>query len=193
MWNDRGAWVWSTEETHPPLVDAEDFATAQALLGAAKSQPGSRVRSAKPGRTYALRGLVRCEACGRLLEGCWVNGTPRYRCRLTGSDYARNTALAARHGRCPSVREDRIRRGEALADRTETVEEFEHVASRDLLSRAERPEILLRLRLVRGGLRDPPADDGRIASGVERGPVAGEALVGVGDGPTRGLGPVVSP
>jgi hypothetical protein len=45
-----------------------------------------------------------------LLEGCWVNGTPRYRCRLTAGDYARNTDLAARHGKCPSVREDRLTR-----------------------------------------------------------------------------------
>jgi hypothetical protein len=58
----------------PRSVTEADFIAAQDL--AARRGPESPA-----GHYYQLGGLLRCGTCGRLLESCWSNGKPAYRCR----------------------------------------------------------------------------------------------------------------
>jgi site-specific DNA recombinase len=86
-WNDRDAWVWSSEVVHEPLIGVDDFQNAQDMLaggGRAKSRTRERVR-----RPYVLRGLVHCGVCERRMQGQWNHNRPYYRCR-----YPREYALA---------------------------------------------------------------------------------------------------
>ena len=76
------------------------FIAAQDL--AARGGPGGPDSPA--GRRYLLAGLVRCGSCGRLLESCWSNGKPAYRCR-------HGHTTATRPGSRPPnayIREDQI-------------------------------------------------------------------------------------
>jgi len=73
-WNLPEGWVISARPAHPALVTEADFIAVQDL--AARRGPGSPA-----GRRYLLAGLLRCGTCGRLLESCWSNGKPAYRCR----------------------------------------------------------------------------------------------------------------
>jgi hypothetical protein len=56
------------------------------------------------GQHYLLAGLLRCSACGRLLESCWSNGEPGYRCH--GHTTASRLDPARPRNAC--VREDQI-------------------------------------------------------------------------------------
>jgi site-specific DNA recombinase len=73
-WNLPEGWVISTRLAHPAIVTEADFVAAQDR--AARRGPGSPAR-----HHYLLAGMVRCGTCGRLLESCWSNGKPAYRCR----------------------------------------------------------------------------------------------------------------
>ncbi len=76
-WNLPEGWVISARPAHPAIVTEADFIAAQDL--AARGGPDGPDSPA--GHHYLLAGLVRCGTCGRLLESCWSNGKPAYRCR----------------------------------------------------------------------------------------------------------------
>jgi site-specific DNA recombinase len=97
-WNLPEGWVISTRPAHPAIVTETDFIAAQDL--AAQRGPGSPA-----GRHYELAGLVRCGTCERLLESCWSNGKPAYRCR-----HGYTTAARPDPTRPPNayIREDQI-------------------------------------------------------------------------------------
>ena len=97
-WNLPEGWVISARPAHPAIVTEADFIAAQGL--AARRGPDS-----PGGRHYLLAGLVRCASCGRLLESCWSNGKPAYRCR-----HGHTTAIRPDPARPPNayIREDQI-------------------------------------------------------------------------------------
>ena len=73
-WNLPEGWVISARPAHPAIVTEADFIAAQDL--------GARRGPESPaGHYYQLGGLLRCGTCGLLLESCWSNGKPAYRCR----------------------------------------------------------------------------------------------------------------
>jgi len=85
-WNERGAWVWSSDITHEPLIDAERFACAQEIAAAGAHRP-TEAKTHRTQRRYLLSGLLRCGVCGRRMQGSWNNKQPHYRCRFP-SEYA---------------------------------------------------------------------------------------------------------
>jgi hypothetical protein len=89
-WNPRDAWVSSRRQAHPAIVSVEDFERAQHTR---------TVRQTR--RTYLLRGLLRCELCGRRMESAWNNGRANYRCH-------HSPAAEPDLPRSVSVREDKI-------------------------------------------------------------------------------------
>ena len=103
-WNDPSEWVWSTEQTHEPLVTSEDFATVQERMSAGVHRP-TPMKGHATGRRYALSGLVHCAICGRRMQGTFAHATARYRCRYP-SEYA--LANTIEHPLAVFVREDRI-------------------------------------------------------------------------------------
>jgi len=61
----------------PPIVDESTWEQARATVMRNKT-----TSSRNSNRTYLLRGLIRCGACGELYTGCVLNGTfMYYRCR----------------------------------------------------------------------------------------------------------------
>jgi site-specific DNA recombinase len=103
-WNDPTAWIWSDDIVHQPLIDQDDFDTAQDLLAAA----GQRAIPRKPRRTprdYALTGLMFCGRCNRRMQASWNNGKPHYRC-VFPQQYA--LANHIEHPRSVYVREELI-------------------------------------------------------------------------------------
>jgi site-specific DNA recombinase len=97
-WNLPEGWVISARPAHPAIVSEADFIAAQDL--AVRRGPDSPA-----GRHYLLAGLVPCGPCGRLLESCWSNGKPAYRCRHGHTTATRPDA--ARPGNS-YIREDQI-------------------------------------------------------------------------------------
>ncbi len=96
-WNEAGRWVWSETTAHEPLVCAEDFAAAQAIMaGAGRARRSSREAHQRVTRPYVLRGRLYCGYCGRRMQGQYSNQAPYYRCR-----YPREYALAS-HVRHPA-------------------------------------------------------------------------------------------
>ena len=89
-WNERQAWVWSTEVVHPPLVDAEAFAHAQEIIAGRGASRTTRawVRVQRP---YVLRGLVHCGVCLRKMQSQWTRNQAYYRCRCPRSTRWANT------------------------------------------------------------------------------------------------------
>lgn len=103
-WQDDGQWVISEDETHSPLVDEHTWLRAQLLMAQRGRQKGGGGPRSDPGR-YALVGLIRCEHCGRRMQGSHTRGHPMYRCRLTAGDYAHPPDG---HPKTLAVRQDRI-------------------------------------------------------------------------------------
>ncbi len=95
-WNDAGSWVWSDVVAHEPLISADDFQAAQAIMAdAGRARRSSREVHQRVTRPYILRGRLYCGYCGRRMQGQYSNQTPYYRCR-----YPREYALAS-HVRHP--------------------------------------------------------------------------------------------
>ncbi|MBL1081163.1 recombinase family protein [Streptomyces actinomycinicus] len=65
-----------------PIVPATVAERVGELFAARRAGTG---RTRPPGRTYVLRGLVRCTWCHRLMQGTHNNGESYYRCRLPGA------------------------------------------------------------------------------------------------------------
>ncbi|MBK1788309.1 recombinase zinc beta ribbon domain-containing protein [Prauserella cavernicola] len=81
VWNNKDAWISSTDPVHEPLVDADTFARAQTLLAAHGKGRNTRNRH-RVKRTYALRGLLLCGLCQRRMQGQYTREQPYYRCRF---------------------------------------------------------------------------------------------------------------
>ncbi|MGW5049717.1 recombinase family protein [Actinokineospora sp. NPDC004072] len=86
VWSPRSTWVTSREQAHPAIVGQELFARVQQRMSSRGPGSQGRVRT-RPYHPYVLRGLIRCALCERLMQGNWVKGRPRYRCRFP-SEYA---------------------------------------------------------------------------------------------------------
>ncbi|MBF6341048.1 recombinase family protein [Nocardia abscessus] len=78
--------VRSKKPAHPAIVSVQTFTEAQ-LLRKRRAGTGNRARGRlertrqNSPRDYLLRGLVRCEACGRKMQAAVVRGVVYYRCR----------------------------------------------------------------------------------------------------------------
>lgn len=100
-------WLWSTEVVHDVIIPMELFEAAKAQQQEGRRRTTDR-RITKAKRVYALRGKVWCATCGRRMEADWRDGQPRYRCRLSGPDYARNPSIDESHPQTASLREPRV-------------------------------------------------------------------------------------
>jgi site-specific DNA recombinase len=90
-WNETGRWVWSDTIAHEPLITADDFQAAQAIMAdAGRARRASREVHQRVTHPYVLRGRLYCGYCGRRMQGQYSNRTPYYRCR-----YPREYALAS--------------------------------------------------------------------------------------------------
>ena len=77
--------VLSREVAHPPIVSVEMFTRVQLEMRARRgsdmasrgSQPRTRVA---PKAAYLFRGAIRCESCGRKMEGAPRKHAMFYRC-----------------------------------------------------------------------------------------------------------------
>ena len=95
-WNQASSWVWSDTIAHEPLISAEDFQAAQAIMAdAGRARRSSREAHQRVIRPYVLRGRLYCGYCGRRMQGQYSNQAPYYRCR-----YPKEYALAS-HVRHP--------------------------------------------------------------------------------------------
>ena len=56
------------EGVHVPLIDRDMWAQVQTRLAKNRGEMRSRLSKPGPGYTYALRGLLRCGVCGRLMR-----------------------------------------------------------------------------------------------------------------------------
>jgi hypothetical protein len=90
-WNETGRWVWSDTIAHEPLISADDFQAAQAIMAdAGRARRSSREVHQRVMHPYVLRGRLYCGYCGRRMQGQYSNRAPYYRCR-----YPREYALAS--------------------------------------------------------------------------------------------------
>lgn len=100
-WNEPQQWVWSAKPTHAAIVSTETFDAAQEVFTGSQR---AAVRRERTKHTYVLSGLVRCDLCGRRMQGSWNNGQPYYRCKFP-TEYA---ASEAQHAKTVYVRENAI-------------------------------------------------------------------------------------
>lgn len=110
----RSQWVWSATPTHEALVSRELFDKVEQQSGR-NNNPLKVVgplryptrQTGRMGRTYPLRGRVRCGLCGRRMEGSHQRGSNWYRCQYVS---ARGIAAAdaAGHPRTLGVKEDHL-------------------------------------------------------------------------------------
>jgi hypothetical protein len=100
--------VRSREQAHPAIVSVETFTRAQlvrrsksagGLATARKAERGGRVTA----RPYLLRGLVRCGACGRKMQGATIRKGAYYRC--TARTMAPGSLQLADHPKTVNLRE----------------------------------------------------------------------------------------
>ena len=79
-WNQADRWVWSDIIAHEPLISAEDFQAAQAIMASAgRARRGSREAHQRVTRPYVLRGRLHCGYCGycgRRMQGQYSNQAP---------------------------------------------------------------------------------------------------------------------
>jgi site-specific DNA recombinase len=96
-WNDTGQWVWSENLAREPLISAEDFDAAQAIMAdAGRGRQAAHETRQRVRNPYDLRGRLYCGSCGRKMHGQYSNNDPYYRCR-----YPKEYALAG-HVRHPA-------------------------------------------------------------------------------------------
>ena len=103
-WNDEGEWIYSDALTHEPLVTNELFGRARTIAAAGRGRHVERKRCPSP-RPFALRGLISCAICGRLMQGSYNHGLAHYRCRCP-SEYA--VVNEVDHPRNLYLREDAV-------------------------------------------------------------------------------------
>lgn len=87
-----------------PVLPTEVFERVRERFEARRARP-ERETGAAASRAYALRGMVRCARCNRLMQGTWNNAEPYYRCRFP-AEYA--TANQIEHPRNVYLREQTV-------------------------------------------------------------------------------------
>lgn len=101
--------VRSRQPAHPQIVDVETFTQAQ-LQRRSRGAGGMRAKAqmerqrVSGTRPYALRGLVRCAACGRKMQGAVIRKTELYY-RCAARSLAPGSAALAGHPRTVNLRE----------------------------------------------------------------------------------------
>lgn len=110
----RSEWVWSPAPTHEAIVPRELFnqveERAQRNKVAAKTPTTARPYHGAPvrkGRTYVLRGRVRCGMCGRRMEGSHQKHKNWYRCQYV-TRRGSVAADVAGHPRVLGIQEETI-------------------------------------------------------------------------------------
>lgn len=103
-WNAEGEWIYSDALTHEPLVTNELFGRARTIAAVGRGRHVERKRRPSP-RPFALRGLISCAICGRLMQGSYNHGLAYYRCRYP-SEYA--VVNEVDHSRNVYLREDAV-------------------------------------------------------------------------------------
>lgn len=109
-WRPEDQWVRTDERIHPALVSDELFTTVQGLMASPeRSKPKARASS----HLYALRGVLYCAHCGRLMQGAWranrqdgSQGRTLYRCAIRATRSLPEQLTD--HPRSLYVREDAI-------------------------------------------------------------------------------------
>ncbi|WP_435592795.1 recombinase family protein [Nocardia sp. bgisy118] len=103
--------IRSKKPAHPAIVSVETFTEAQ-LIRRRRASTGigargrlERTRRPSP-REYLLRGLLRCDACGRKMQAEVVSGTVYYRCRA--KTLAPASPVLAEHPPSVNLREDHL-------------------------------------------------------------------------------------
>lgn len=92
----REEWVWSPDPTHEPIVSIELWEAVQTRMEAnAGGRSPRRRRPNAENRHYLFAGLIRCDICGKGLEGNPVGERLYYRCR-----FHRSSANTPRHPNC---------------------------------------------------------------------------------------------
>jgi site-specific DNA recombinase len=102
--NDAGEWIYPGTLTHEPIVTNELFGRARTIAAAGRGRHVVRKRRPSP-RAFALRGLISCAICGRLMQGSYNHGLAHYRCRYP-SEYA--VVNEVDHPRNVYLREDAV-------------------------------------------------------------------------------------
>ncbi|MFD4997273.1 recombinase family protein [Streptomyces buecherae] len=87
-----------------PVLPTDVFERVRARFEARRARP-ERDAGSTTSREYALRGMVRCARCNRLMQGTWNNAEPYYRCRFP-AEYA--TANQIEHPRNVYLREQSV-------------------------------------------------------------------------------------
>jgi site-specific DNA recombinase len=101
-WNEAGAWIYSDEIVHSPIIDDPTFKNAQDVL-AGRGRGPCQHRPHDVRRAYAFGGSIFCAVCRRRMQGQWINQASYYRCRFP-AEYA--LANKVDHPRNVYVRED---------------------------------------------------------------------------------------
>jgi site-specific DNA recombinase len=104
-WNPGQEWIYSAEQAHEPIIDAETFEDVQKRMSAGARRPDviAKPRTAK--RVYPLSGMLFCGLCGRRMEGSFNNERKHYRC-VYASEYANTNHIE--HPRSLYLREDKV-------------------------------------------------------------------------------------
>lgn len=110
----RSEWVWSPTPTHEAIVPRELFdqveQRAERNKNVAKTPTTARAHGGggkRKGRTYVLRGRVRCGLCGRRMEGSHQRHKNWYRC-LYAARRGTVAADVAGHPRVLGIKEEII-------------------------------------------------------------------------------------
>ncbi len=100
--------VRSRKPAHPAIVSVADFTEATLLrrkrAGASNRSRAKLERTRSGPHLYLLAGRIRCEICGRRMQGETVHRHPYYRCRA--KTIAPGSAVLAGHPRTVNLRED---------------------------------------------------------------------------------------
>ena len=105
--NPAEQWVWSNDAAHEALVTTQLFDTVKKIHQQRARMPQ---RLERPGRqpqgqrTYALRGRVPCETCGRKMQPATIRNTVYYRCEFKEQEQSLHPGLD--HPRTVYLRED---------------------------------------------------------------------------------------
>ncbi|MFT2015042.1 recombinase family protein [Streptomyces sp. 796.1] len=88
-----------------PVLPSEVFERVRDRFDARRTTRTETDPGGAAARAYALRGMVRCARCNRLMQGTWNNAEPYYRCRFP-AEYA--TANQIEHPRNVYLREQTV-------------------------------------------------------------------------------------
>lgn len=91
-WNPSKDWVYSNEQAHEPLIDAESFQDVQQRMAAGARRPDVIAKPRAGKRVYPLSGMLFCGLCGRRMEGSFNNERKNYRC-VYASEYAKTNHI----------------------------------------------------------------------------------------------------